>query len=111
VALTWVIDTWHTKTFPSKLLVPRYQCEQQLTALENVFSSLDGKGSVSKGHISNLSEAIRKTARGQLGQTEYFAFRGYANGALHLEFLRDDLLLKFNAIAGGARLRPQRGSK
>jgi hypothetical protein len=106
VALTWVIDTWHTKTFPSKCLVPRYQCEQQLTALENVFQSIDGRGSVSKGHISNLSEAIRKTARGALGQTEYFSFRGYNNGALHLEFLREDLLWKFNQIAGGARLRP-----
>lgn len=107
VALTWVIDTWHTKTFPSKFLVPRHQCEQQLTALENVFSNLDGKGSTSKGYVSNLSEAIRKTKRGDLGETEYFSFRGYNNGALHLEFLRQDLLERFNRVAGGARLRPR----
>ena len=105
VALTWVIDTWYTKAFASEGLRPRYQCEQQLTALENVFSSLDGKGATTKGHVSQLSEAIRKTKRGELGQTEYFAFRGYNNGALHLEFRRLDLLQKFNAIAGGSRLR------
>lgn len=105
VALTWVIDTWHTKTFPSKFLVPRHQCEQQLTALENVFSNLDGRGSVSKGHVSNLSEAIRRTKRGDLGETEYFSFRGYNNGALHMTFLREDLLRAFNRIAGGMRLR------
>ncbi len=105
VALTWVIDTWYTKTFPSKFLQPRHQCEQQLTALENVFSSLDGKGSTTKGHVSQLSEAIRKTKRGELGQTDYFAFRGFNNGALHLEFLRLDLLQKFNAVAGGKRFR------
>jgi hypothetical protein len=110
VALTWVIDTWYTKTFPSKFLQPRHQCEQQLTALENVFSSLDGKGSTGKGYVSKLSEAIRQTKRGALGQTEYFAFRGFNNGALHLEFLRLDLLLRFNQIAGGARLRAKKDS-
>lgn len=108
VALTWVIDTWHTKTFPSKFLVPRHQCEQQLTALENVFHALDGRGSISKGNVSKLSEAIRKTKRGALGKTEYFEFRGFNNGALHLTFLREDLLLRFNQIAGGARLRSKR---
>lgn len=109
VALTWVIDTWYTKTFPSKFLQPRHQCEQQLTALENVFSSLDGRGATNKGHVRRLSEAIRKTKRGALGETEYFAFRGFNNGALHLTFLREDLLLKLNQIAGGSRLRRKPG--
>jgi len=109
VALTWVIDTWYIKAFASQGMRPRHECEQQLSALENVFSSLDGQGSVSKGHVSNLSEAIRKTKRGELGKTEYFAFRGFNNGALHLEFLRIDLLGRFNRIAGGARLRPKTG--
>ena len=110
VALTWVIDTWHTKTFPSKHLVPRYQVEQKLTALENVFQALAGQGTVSKGNVSNLSEAIRKTARGETGRTEYFEFRGYINGSLHLTFLREDLLQKLNQIAGGQRLRQKKAS-
>lgn len=105
VALWWVIDTWYTKAFASEGLRPRHQVEQQLTALENVFSALDGRGSVSKGNVSNLSEAIRKTKRGELGRTEYFEFRGFNNGALHLTFVREDLLRKLNAIAGGMRLR------
>lgn len=111
VALTWVIDTWYTKTFPSKCLQPRHQAEQKLTALENVFTSLDGKGSTSKGYVSKLSEAIRKTESGALGSTEYFEFRGYKNGSLHLTFLRLDLLEKFNRIAGGARLRSKEPTK
>jgi hypothetical protein len=104
IALTWIIDTWHAKTFASKFLRPRHEVEQNLTALENVFSSLDGQGSTTKGHLSTLSETIRQTKRGELGETEYFAFRGYANGSLHLEFKRLDLLKRLNAIAGGKRL-------
>jgi len=105
VALRGIIDQWYTRTFPAKFLRPRHEVEPQLTALENVFSSLDGKGSTTKSHYSQLSEAIKRTARGEMGQTEYFAFRGYNNGALHLEFKRLDLLKRFNQIAGGARLR------
>lgn len=105
VALTWILDSWHAKSFGASPLRPRYESEQTLTALENVFTSLDGKGSVTKGHVSALSEAIRRTMRGELGATEYFEFRGYANGALHLTFLRADLLARFNQIAGGKRLR------
>ncbi len=83
----------------------RVSCYRQphLTALENVFTALDGRGSVTKGHYSQLSEEIKKSDK---GQTEYFGFRVFQNGNLHLKFLRLDLLDKFNQIAGGARLRP-----
>lgn len=42
------------------------------------------------------------------GETDLFAFRCCANGNLHLRFRRLDLLARFNQIAGGRRLRPQK---
>lgn len=81
------------------------RAEQQLTALENVFSALAGRGSVNKEHHSVLSRTLKEAPEG-VGETEFFAFRGCKNGNLHIRFLRPDLLAKFNAIAGGKRLRP-----
>ena len=78
---------------------------QQLTAMENVFSALDGRGEISKGYRSLLQTAI-EAAEGGEGETDLFAFRGCKNGNLHLRFKRLDLLARFNQIAGGARLRP-----
>lgn len=105
VVLSFVIDQWYAKGYASKPMHVNYTYEQNLTALENVFQALDGSGSVSKSHYSELSGAIKRTLLGELGETKYFRFRGYRNGSLHLLFLREDLLLKFNQIAGGNRLR------
>ncbi len=79
---------------------------QHLTALENVFSALDGKGSISKGYFSLLQTAIEAAGKQGSGETAYFGFRVFKNGNLHLEILRDDLRARFNQIAGGMRLRP-----
>lgn len=106
VALTWVVEAqWGD---PKRMKV-RYNAQPRMTALENVFSALDGRGSITKTHYSALSQAIEKTPRSEQGETEYFRFRSYKNGALHLEFKRLDLLAKFNRIAGGQRLRPKAG--
>lgn len=78
---------------------------QQLVALENVFSALDGRGEINKAHRSLLAAAIESAANGE-GETDLFAFRCCKNGNLHLRFKRLDLLARFNAIAGGTRLRP-----
>lgn len=86
-------------------LKPHYHAEPRLTALENVFNALDGKGQISKGYYSALSTAIKAAPDGR-GQTDLFAFRACGNGNLHIEFLRLDLLDRFNALAGGKRLRP-----
>jgi hypothetical protein len=81
-----------------------YGREQHLRALENVFTALDGKGSITKTYESRLADAIRGPAG--KGETEYFRFRCFRNRNLHLEFKRLDLLDRFNKIAGGRRLRP-----
>lgn len=79
--------------------------EQRLRALENVFTALDGKGSITKTHAGKIADAIRGCENGR-GETEYFRFKCYRNRNLHLEFKRLDLLDRFNRIAGGKRLRP-----
>jgi hypothetical protein len=88
-------------------LQPAYEAYQELRALENVFSSLDGKGSTTKQHYSDIHLALKAAgdAGGNIACTPYFEGRMFQNGNLHLKFLRPDLLARFNALAGGARLR------
>lgn len=83
-----------------------YHYEQRLTAIENVFRALDGKGQVTKTHYSEISNAI-KACKGDSceGETEYFEFRGFKKRSLHLRIKRADLLARFNAMAGGMRLK------
>lgn len=82
-----------------------YDREQQVLAMERVFAMLDGKGEVSKSHYSEIGEALKKSPT---GETTHFRFRACANGNLHLWFTRTDLLKRFNQIAGGMRLRPEK---
>lgn len=85
----------------------RERASAQLTALSNVFTAMDGKGQITKTYYSELETAIRQApyTSGAGGQTEYFKFRIYKNGSLHIEFLRPDLVKKLNMMSGGKRLR------
>lgn len=101
---------------PSKVILPYvvhrgyrgfevdYDRRQNLVALENVFRSLDGQGVIT-GYESELETAIKTSADGE-GETPLFTFRACLNRNLHLTFKRADLLARFNALAGGKRLRP-----
>lgn len=71
-------------------------------ALDNVFALLDGKPGVTT-HQGWLADAIC-AAEGGVGETEYFAFKCFGNGNLHLRFKRLDLVAKLNAVAGGRNL-------
>ena len=82
---------------------PFLESEAELTALENVFSALDGQGQITKTHFSELSNAI-KASKGY-GETKYFRFKCFLNNNIHLEFIRPDLLQKLNQIAGGLCLK------
>jgi hypothetical protein len=101
VILTWMVEAGWT---PGKFRV-NYRRTQHLTALENVFTALDGQGMVSKTNQSALQTAIEASTDGT-GRTPYFAFRVHKNHNRHLEILRPDLLARFNQMAGGMRLRP-----
>lgn len=107
VVIGYALETWRGRVQWGWQLEVRGA--QRFNALENVFSSLDGKGSVTKTHHSEIGTAIRAIPRGEpcVGETPYFAFRGFSNGNLHMTFKRLDLLKRFNMIAGGARLRPK----
>jgi hypothetical protein len=82
-----------------------YHYSQNLLALENVLSALDGQGEIHKLNQSALQTAIEASADGT-GETPLFIFRACKNGNLHLQFKRVDLLQRFNMLAGGANLRP-----
>jgi len=82
---------------------PRYHNESHVTALDRIFHALDGCG-IPPGHYGPLGEAIRSCGPEGRGETVYFVFRCCKNGNLHLEFKRQDLLDRFNEIAGRNRL-------
>lgn len=82
----------------------RYQ--QNLSALENVFTALAGRGQITKSHFSEITNVVHAPGYSGVGETPYFRFKTFENGNMHLEFLKLDLLARFNAIAGGRRLRP-----
>lgn len=86
-----------------------YHREKYLTALDNVFSMLDGQGPV-KTYNGPLYDAITDSPSG-IGETAYFKFKCYLNGNLHLEFKRADLVARLNAIAGGNRLKTEEARK
>ena len=78
--------------------------ERHLIALDNIFHRLDGKG-VPSGHRGPLVDAINACTEGNnTAETPYFKARCFLNRNLHLWFKRQDLLDKFNEIAGRNRL-------
>lgn len=64
--------------------------EQELTVVDKVFHILDRK-TLPDSYQSPLIDAINTSKSGS-GETEYFIFRAYDNGNLHLKFKRLDLL-------------------
>lgn len=79
--------------------------EKYLIALDKVFHMLDGKNMLASSYRSPLVDAINNS-EGASVKTDYFFCRMYQNGNMHIEFLRADLVQQFNAIAGGANLKP-----
>lgn len=69
----------------------------ELCSLDSVFHALDGKAAMD-GHNGPLITAIENTVGG-VGETNYFKFKCYKNGNLHLEFKRMDLLEIVNRVA------------
>jgi hypothetical protein len=99
VILTWQVEKgWNRGKFRVN-----YHREKYLTALDNVFHMIDGKGPI-KNYYGPLHQAIADSPDGT-GSTDYFKFRCCMNGNLHLEFLKPELVAKLNAVAGGNRLR------
>ena len=99
VILTWTVEKgWNRGKFRVN-----YHRDKYLTALDNVFAMIDGKTPVKTYH-GELYDAITDSPDGT-GSTQYFKFKCFQNGNLHLEFLQPALVAKLNSTAGGARLR------
>ena len=92
VIKTYCVQVGYTKGFRVS-----HRHEGELAALDSVMCTLDGKG-ILTGHKGPLVAAIESATCGS-GETEYFKFKAYRNGNLHLEFKRLDLLEQFNRVA------------
>lgn len=99
VILSYMVEKSYVK---GKFSVSHWH-DKYLTALDNVFSVIDGKGTI-KTYNGPLYDAIKNCEEGT-GETDYFRFKCYMNGNLHIEFKRDDLVARLNAIAGGNRIK------
>jgi hypothetical protein len=109
IVITWAVEQW-SKCWGSWRM--NYHREQNFAALERVFLALDGKGQVNPHSRCAIYEAVHVTPASSEkceGETPYFRFRAFKNGNMHVTFLREDLLARFNQIAGGARLRGGNG--
>lgn len=78
---------------------PNHYRQQELTALDGVFHLLDGKG-VMREHRGPLCQAIEASPDGR-GETDYFAFKCFKNGNLHITMRRLDLVKELNGLAAG----------
>jgi len=79
----------------------RYNQHDEIRNVDKVFFALDGRSQFFNVNVyqSQLTDAIQ-TSKDGLGETDYFKFKCYLNGNLHLEFKRLDLLQKINVIGG-----------
>lgn len=103
-----ILERWVRQRYWGNGFEPNDFCRmdrsQRMTALENVFSALDGRGQITSDYKSDLEQALRETTDGT-GETRYFNFRAFKKGTLHLTFKRPDLVKKLNQIAGGKTFR------
>lgn len=97
--IVWAVEKGYGKN-PFRV---NYHREKELTALDNVFHMLDGRGPLKTYH-GPLYDAILNSQDGT-GETDFFKFRCCLNGNLHLEFKRPDLVAKINQMAGGGQLK------
>jgi hypothetical protein len=84
------------------------KAEELVSDLDKVFHGLDGKGLPQ--YPVNAVTAINGGMMDRTGhaETEYFEFRWFQVGSLHIIFKRIDLLQEFNRIAAGGR--PEMGA-
>lgn len=83
-----------------------YGSRDRFRAIDQVFHLLDGKEQP-RSHNGELCDAVVAQTSGTNNtfETEYFRGRCFANQNVHLEFRREDLVGKFNLLAGGANLK------
>jgi hypothetical protein len=98
-------EGWVSIGYGRRSFGPNYYRTDHYRALNNVFCLLDGKTHGSATYNGELYDAVHNADDDGRGETEYFRFKCFKNGNLHLEFKRLDLVEKLNAIAGGLQLK------
>lgn len=87
----------------------KYYFHNPIAAMDNAFRLLDGKGMSKPKSEDSALNRIRNACENNLPgcETEYFKFKWYKNGNLHLTFKRMDLVAKMNRIAGENLVKPE----
>ena len=87
----------------------RYYYQNSISAMDNAFMLLDGKGTAKPGAGSSALSAIETACQNKLNEceTEYFKFKWFKNGNMHLMFKRMDLVAKMNQVAGENLVKPE----
>lgn len=80
----------------------QYARQPKVIALDGVFHLMAGKG-VMSDRLGPLVAAIEATKDGT-GETEFFKFKCFKNGNLHVEFKRLDLVKQLNYLGAGERV-------
>jgi len=82
-----------------------YYFLSDIRTIDNVFHLLDGKGHAKAPN--DLLTALKAACKAgvQEGETEYFKFKFYKKGTLHLTVKNPELVDMLNQRAGGARLK------
>jgi len=82
-----------------------YNGRRELTSQDNCFHLLDGRGVAKypEDAVTKINEAIGDKKWDC--ETEYFAFRWYKKGSLHIRLKRLDLVRCLNKLAGGNSLK------
>ena len=80
-----------------------YYREEKFMELDKVFHGLDGKGLPKRPHdaLTAIKDAMQKGY--SEAETNYFRFKWFKVGTLHIWFKREDLLKEFNRIGSDAR--------
>ena len=99
VVLDYIIDNNYG------FITMSYSGRQNLTSLDNCFHLLDGK-EVAK-YPNNAATIMNSAINDKKWEceTEYFEFRWYKKGSLHIRFKRLDLVRRLNQLAGGNHLK------
>jgi hypothetical protein len=101
--LGWMVEMKHEKCWgKAGGYRVAYRAEDAARTIETAFRILDGKGPL-KQNCAEFAGVLNSSPNGE-GQTEYFRFRSFKNGNLHMWFMRPDLVSEMNAIAGGEKV-------
>ncbi len=92
VILGWFFD----QNYSGGLRI-RYQKQEEINAIQEIFTLLEGKGI--PADENKLYHKLSNAERADAYEDDYFRIKGYNNGNMHLEFKRLDLVKKILATA------------